>query len=141
MARLNSGFGAGFSQQATPVVQEGVMYLPTGEQDLFALDGKTGNVLWKFSPGADPKTPDNKAKRGVGLGEGMVFGAYQDIRKVPAGAPPPERPEPVTYIYALDQKTGKLAWKHEIGEDIPKNLRKYVAQPPMYYKGLVYMSI
>ena len=141
MTRLNSGFGAGFSQQATPIVKDGVMYLPTGEQDLFALDAKTGALLWKFSPGADPKTPDNKAKRGVSLGEGMVFGAYQDIRKIPPGAPPPDRPEPVTYLYAVDQKTGKLVWRHEIGEDVPKGFRKYVAFPPTYYRGLVYMSI
>src|SRR5215469_16419187 len=48
MTRLNSGFGPGFSQQATPVVKDGVMYIPTGEQDLFALDAKTGNILWEF---------------------------------------------------------------------------------------------
>ena len=141
MARLNSGFGAGFSQQATAVVKDGVMFITTGEQDLFAIDAKTGNIIWQHPSGADPKTPDNKAKRGVGLGEGMVFSAYQDIRKVPAGTPAPERPEPVTYLYAADQKTGKLIWRHEIGEDVPKNFRKYVAFPPMYYKGLVYMSI
>src|SRR5262245_50782158 len=33
MTRLSSGFGPGFSQQATPVVKDGVMYLTTGEQD------------------------------------------------------------------------------------------------------------
>ena len=140
MTRLNSGFGPGSSQQATPVVKDGVMYIPTGQQDLFALNAKTGAMLWEFRDQADPKTPDNKAKRGVTLGEGMVFGAIADIRKpVPTG--PNAKVEPVTYIYALDQKTGKQIWKHEIGEDVPKGLRKYVAQPPLYYKGLVYMSI
>ena len=138
MARLNSGFGPGFSQQATPVVKDGVMYITTGEQDVFALDAKSGNMIWEYRAQADPKTPDNKAKRGVGLGEGMVFSVLLDVRKpVPAEG----RPEPVTYILALDQKTGKLLWKHEIGEDIPKGFRKYLAQPPLYYKGLVYMSI
>jgi alcohol dehydrogenase (cytochrome c) len=69
MARLNSGFGAGFSQQATPVIQGGVMYITTGQQDIFALDAKTGAIRWEFRPEADPRTPDNKAKRGVGLGD------------------------------------------------------------------------
>lgn len=138
MARLNSGFGAGFSQQATPVVKDGVMYITTGEQDVFALDAKTGSPIWEYRPQADQKTPDNKAKRGVGLGEGMVFSVLVDIRKP---APSESRPEPVTYILALDQKTGRLVWKHEIGEDIPKERRKYITQPPLYYKGLVYMSI
>src|SRR6202047_3670606 len=74
MARLNSGFGPGYSQQGTPVVRDGVMYITTGEQDIFALDGKTGNLIWEYRTTADPKTPDNKAKRGVALGEGKVFG-------------------------------------------------------------------
>src|SRR3984885_3704265 len=138
MARLNSGFGPGFSQQATPVVKDGVMYITTGQQDIFALDAKTGAIIWGFRSDADPKTPDNKAKRGVGLGDGMVFGVLADIRKP---APATGRPEPVTYLLALDQKTGKLVWKHELGEDVPKTFRKYIAAPPLYYKGLVYMSI
>ena len=49
--------------------------------------------------------------------------------------------EPVTRLFALDQKTGKLLWKHELGEDIAKNLRQYVSAPPLYYKGLVYISV
>jgi quinohemoprotein ethanol dehydrogenase len=138
MARLNSGFGPGFSQQATPVIKDGVMYITTGQQDIFALDAKTGTTIWEFRPEADPKTPDNKAKRGVGLGNGMVFGVLADIRKP---APATGRVEPVTYLLALDQKTGKLLWKHELGEDVPKTFRKYIAAPPLYYKGLVYMSI
>jgi len=138
MARLNSGFGAGFSQQATPVVKDGVMYITTGEQDIFALDARTGNLIWEHRTTADTKTTDNKAKRGVALGDGMVFGVEADIRKP---APASGRTEPVTYMFALDQKTGKMIWKHELGEDVPKNLRKYITAPPLYYKGLVYMSI
>src|SRR3977135_1361800 len=46
MARLNSGFGAGYSQQGTPVVKDGVMYMTTGEQDIFAIDAKHGKLIW-----------------------------------------------------------------------------------------------
>ncbi|HEV3332795.1 MAG TPA: PQQ-binding-like beta-propeller repeat protein [Bryobacteraceae bacterium] len=138
MARLNSGFGAPYSQQGTPVVKDGVMYITTGQQDIFALDAKTGNLIWEYRTRSDPKTPDNKAKRGVALGEGMVFGVEADIRKP---APAEGRPEPLTRMFALDQKTGKTLWTHELGEDVPKNLRQYVAAPPLYYKGLVYISV
>src|SRR5579862_8458675 len=95
MTRLNSGFGAGFSQQATPVVKDGVMYITTGEQDLFALNAKSGQILWEYRSPSDPKTGDNKAHRGVALGEGMVFGAESDIRQP---APAQGRPEPVTRL-------------------------------------------
>jgi quinohemoprotein ethanol dehydrogenase len=138
MTRLNSGFGPPFSQQATPVIKDGVMYISTGEQDVFAIDAKTGRIFWEYQANADPKTPDNKAKRGVALGEGMVFGVMVDVRK-PLSAT--GRPEPVTYMFALDQKTGKQLWKHELGEDVPKSFRKYITAPPLYYKGLVYMSL
>ena len=88
MLRLNSGFGAPYSQQATPVVKDGIMYLPTGQQDVFAIDAKTGNIIWKYQTDADPKTPDNKAKRGIALGEGMVFSSTADIRKPPPSPAP-----------------------------------------------------
>jgi len=163
MARLNSGFGPGFSQQATPVVKGGVMYITTGEQDVFAIDAKTGALIWEYRSPWDRRTPDNRAKRGVGLGEGLVFGVEVDIRTPPSspstpasnqpgrGAPPPgtagsgrgggPRVEPVTRLFALDQETGKVRWKEEVGEDIPGNLRKYITAPPLYYNGLVYATV
>jgi quinohemoprotein ethanol dehydrogenase len=138
MARLHSGFGAGFSQQGTPVVKDGVMYITTGEQEIFALNAKTGDLIWEYRTPTDPKTGDNKAKRGIALGEGMVFGVESDIRQP---VPKEGRAEPLTRLFALDQKTGKTLWKVELGQDVPKELRQYVAIPPLYYKGLVYMSI
>jgi alcohol dehydrogenase (cytochrome c) len=142
MARLNSGFGAPYSQQGTPVVKDGVMYITTGQQDIFALDGKTGAIIWEYRTTSDPATPDNKAKRGVAIGEGLVFSGEMDVRKqAPATAGGPPKLEPVVRIIALDQKTGKVVWKHEVGEDVPKDLRKYITAPPLYYKGLVYETI
>jgi PQQ-dependent dehydrogenase (methanol/ethanol family) len=166
MTRLHSGFGPGFSQQATPVVKDGVLYITTGEQDIFALDARTGSILWEYRTTADPRTPDNRAKRGVALGEGLVFGVETDIRTPPrtasnivadqrsgtAGAPqtaPGGRGltgrdsgvVPVTRLLALDQKSGKVRWKQDVGEDIPTHLRKYVTVPPLYYNGLVYVSV
>ena len=84
-------------------------------------NSKTGNITSRVAPGADPKTPDNEAKRGVGLGEGMIFGAYQDIRKTPAGMPPPDRPEPVIDLNAVDQKAearGYFVWSFTLGGEL-----------------------
>jgi quinohemoprotein ethanol dehydrogenase len=154
MTRLNSGFGPPYSQQATPVVRDGIMYMSTGQQDVFALNAKTGSILWEYRSTADPSTPNNKAKRGVALGEGMVFAVEMDIRKQanPSGefqhsnaggkGSRTNRPEPVTFVFALDQRTGKLLWKHEVGEDVPKEVfLKYITAPPLYYKGLVYVTL
>ena len=47
----------------------------------------------------------------------------------------------MTRLIALDQKTGNVRWKQEVGEDVPGNLRKYITAPPLYYNGLVYATV
>ena len=37
-----SGKAAKYSQEATPIVHNGVIYIPTGNNDIFALDATTG---------------------------------------------------------------------------------------------------
>src|SRR5437870_2542868 len=46
MTRLNSGFGPGFCQQATAVVMGGMLFITTGARGGFALDARTGHVVW-----------------------------------------------------------------------------------------------
>ena len=38
--------------QATPIVVDGVMYLSQRPNDIVALDARTGDLLWKASPGS-----------------------------------------------------------------------------------------
>src|ERR1700761_648092 len=48
MARLKgSGFGGKYSAEATPLVKDGIMYVVTGNDDVFALNAKTGEMLWE----------------------------------------------------------------------------------------------
>src|SRR5260221_445732 len=48
MTRLKgSGFGANYSFEASPLVKDGTMYVITGNDDVFALDAKTGAILWR----------------------------------------------------------------------------------------------
>ena len=47
-ARLSrSGYGGRYSAEATPLVKDGIMYMVTGNDDVFALNAKTGEILWK----------------------------------------------------------------------------------------------
>ena len=48
---LGSGIAAKYSQEATPVVYEGIMYVPTGNNDISALDARTGRVMWQYKSG------------------------------------------------------------------------------------------
>ncbi|MEN9705331.1 MAG: hypothetical protein RLZZ393_1210, partial [Pseudomonadota bacterium] len=48
-----SGVGAQFSGQAQPIVHEGVVYISTGANDVFALDVETGGILWSHEAKLD----------------------------------------------------------------------------------------
>ena len=54
MTRLKgSGFGGKYSFEATPLVKDGIMYIITGNDDVFALNAKTGEILWERWSGID----------------------------------------------------------------------------------------
>ena len=56
MTRLKgSGFGGKYSFEATPLVKDGIMYVITGNDDVFALNAKTGEILWERWSGIDQK--------------------------------------------------------------------------------------
>ncbi len=56
MTRLKgSGFGGKYSAEATPLVKDGIMYVVTGNDDVFALNAKTGETLWERWSGIDQK--------------------------------------------------------------------------------------
>jgi quinohemoprotein ethanol dehydrogenase len=83
--------------EATPLVSDGVIYT-TGEWSMaYALDAKSGEILWTF----DPKVPRARIRticcdvvnRGVALYNGKVYLGTLDGR-----------------LIALDAKTGKPVW-------------------------------
>ena len=47
MVHLGSGLGSKYSMEGTPIVQGGVMYFATGNDDVFALNAKTGERIWE----------------------------------------------------------------------------------------------
>ena len=90
----------GFS--CTPLVADGVMYITSPWNRVFALDAKTGKELWHYYYPV-PKEfgllygPWN---RGVALGHGLVYMGTID-----------------NHLLALDAETGEEVWKVEI-EDV-----------------------
>src|SRR5947199_8608906 len=56
MTRLKgSGFSAKYSLEASPLVKNGVMYVITGNNDIFALNAKTGAIPWDYWSDVDKK--------------------------------------------------------------------------------------
>jgi quinohemoprotein ethanol dehydrogenase len=125
MARLNgSGIGGKYSAEATPLVRDGIMYVVTGNDDAFALNAKTGEILWERKSGIDQKIATvccGWLNRGLAMGEGMLFLGQLDSN-----------------VVALDIKTGKEMWK----TPIEKWQNGYVVtSAPLYYDGIVYSGI
>src|SRR5580700_8277892 len=87
------------SMEMTPIVVNGVMYIATGDDDVFALNPTTGVQIWHYHPAdmANPSTLPiccNNDNRGVAYGMGLIFVARLDATLV-----------------ALNAKTGAVVWK------------------------------
>src|SRR5947209_8599447 len=49
MTRLKgSGAGGKYSFEASPLVKDGIMYVITGNDDVFALNAKSGEIVWEW---------------------------------------------------------------------------------------------
>ena len=89
------------SMETAPIVVDGVMYMTTSFNHVYALDAVTGKEFWHYKHKMGPITtfccgPNN---RGVAVEGGKVFMGTLDARLV-----------------ALDAKTGQPAWDVEIAD-------------------------
>ena len=120
-ARLDgSGTRTKYSGEAQPVVHEGVIYVVTGADDVFAVSVKTGKILWKHQANLDETITTvccGWTSRGVALGEGRVYVGRLDGR-----------------LMALDQKSGELVWS--IQAERWQNGYTITAAP-LYYNGMI----
>jgi len=117
---LNSGLGPSHNNQAQPLVYAGVLYISTGEDDVFAIDIDTGKILWTYKANLDPKDVlvcCGWVSRGVGMGDGRIYAGQLDGK-----------------LIALDQKTGTVVWSTRI--DKP-HVGYSITAAPLYYNGMV----
>ncbi len=88
--------------QATPLVADGVMYVSTSWNRVYALDAATGRELWHYIYEKPKEIAGSYApwNRGVALGYGLVFMGTLD-----------------NHLLALNAKTGREVWNVNI-EDV-----------------------
>jgi PQQ-dependent dehydrogenase (methanol/ethanol family) len=89
------------SLETTPIVVDGVMYVTTSFNHVYAIDAKTGEEFWHYKHKMGPVTtyccgPNN---RGVAIYKDKVYMGTLDSKLV-----------------ALDAKTGSLLWETQIAE-------------------------
>src|SRR5205085_5986153 len=71
-----SGLGPQYSGHAQPIVLDGVAYVSTGANDVFALSVDTGEILWQYSAHLDPTNTSvccGWNNKGVSVSENAVF--------------------------------------------------------------------
>ena len=113
----------GVSSRATPVVDGGVLYL-TGGANVFAIDGRTGETVWRWQPGSSPAGEQRVPSwQGVGLGGGHVFVGLRSAE-----------------VAALRRDTGEPAWVRRVGSD-PPQAGESVTTAPMHARGRVFVGI
>ena len=82
----------------TPLVADGIMYVTSAWNRVFAVDAVTGDEIWHYYYPAPKKvTFYGPWNRGVALGHGLVFMGTMD-----------------NHLVALDAKTGREVWNVEI---------------------------
>jgi alcohol dehydrogenase (cytochrome c) len=93
--------------EATPLVEDGIMYVPDGWGSVYAIDvssGKKGAIKWKFDPGTDRAWAGDVAccgvnNRGVALWKDKVISIALDGR-----------------MFALNKATGEMVWERKIAD-------------------------
>jgi PQQ-dependent dehydrogenase (methanol/ethanol family) len=106
----------------TPVVKDGVMYVSTPYNHLYAINAKTGQSLWRFRYSLAFTNfccgPNN---RGVAVSDDTVFMTTLDAN-----------------LIAIDKKTGKEVWKRQLADP---ELGYSSTEAPTYHNGVVYSGI
>jgi quinoprotein glucose dehydrogenase len=113
--------------ETTPIVVDGVLYAFTPKQEVIALNGATGKLLWKF---------DSKIK-GTGPNRGITYWTDGKERRLLAGV--------MNFVYALDPSTGnvissfgkngRVDLREDLGRD-PAQQSIALTSPGVIYKDL-----
>jgi polyvinyl alcohol dehydrogenase (cytochrome) len=104
-------FTTGGDVSATPAVDEGAVYFPDWAGNLYAVDRKTGQQIWKASIAQASGTPGDKARATpVITGSLIIVGTQGNLF-----APPPFG-GPGGKLLAFDKKTGALVWATQLDD-------------------------
>ena len=97
-------------EQSYPLAIGGKLYVTTNDDNVFALDGATGKVLWQYKPpnSAVFKNFGIVANRGLAYCDGRLFITQLDMK-----------------IVALDPATGKVVAETAMSQDVPNASSNY----------------
>jgi quinohemoprotein ethanol dehydrogenase len=124
MTQLQGATAAKYSAEAQPLEYNGVIYIPIGTDDVFAVSVDTGKVLWQYQARLDPAISTvccGWVSRGLALGDGKLFIGQLDGKLV-----------------AIDQATGNVAWSTQAAD---WKAGTGITAAPLYVDGLVVTGV
>jgi len=101
---------------SSPVVNAGVVYFGSGDNNVYALNTSDGSVKWKFTTG-------NVVHASPTLAHGVLYVGSWD-----------------SYFYALDAANGKVKWRFKTGEDPANNNQVGIQSSAAVVDGVVYFG-
>lgn len=110
--------GVTSGHEAPPMVNNGVLFAATPNNQVLAVDVRTGKLLWRYRrPAPEGSSVPHQTSRGVALyGDKVFFATGEAI------------------LVAIDAKTGKEAWSTKVEEN--KN-GYYITMAPLVADGKV----
>ena len=91
------------ANEMTPLVYDGIMYLPNPRGVIQALDAATGDLIWQYRPAAAKAAEGSDASRGIqrniAIFGDKIFGTTGDA-----------------HIIAVDARSGKLVWDTRVAD-------------------------
>lgn len=98
---LGGGCVSACSQSASGIEYKGILYYPSDNDNVYAINATTGQVLWQYTanlvPGTYVDDGGGVTTRGLAIGDGMVFLARLDDVDV-----------------ALNAQTGAVVWQQTL---------------------------
>jgi len=85
---------SGFMMEATPLVHDGIMYVPLPADSILALDAATGEQLWSFAREYPGGAQPGGTKRNIAIFEDRLISTSSD-----------------GVVFAVDAQTGEQAWE------------------------------
>ena len=120
----DSGTEAKYSGESQPVVFDGVIYVTTGKNDVFAVEVETGSIIWQYEADLNQDISTvccGWLNRGVAIGDGRVYQGQLDGK-----------------VVALDAKTGEKIWTRQL---VRWQEGQTITAAPIFADGRIYLGV
>jgi len=119
-----SGVAAKYSGESQPIVQDGVIYITTGNDDVFAVSVDSGKILWEHKSNISQEISTiccGWLNRGVAIGDGRLYLGQLDGK-----------------VVALDPDTGGTVWTRQL---VQWQKGQVITGAPLFLDGKIYIGV